>query len=52
MNIQQTGKNEQKVKFFREISQAFEFLSVYHSLSAEKQLELMQYITLLKADQK
>lgn len=52
MNIPQTGKNEQKVKFFREISQAFEFLAVYHSLSEEKQLELMQMITLLKAGQK
>jgi hypothetical protein len=49
VNIPQTGVNEQKVKFFKEIANAFEFLSVYHSLAADKQLELMQHITLLQS---
>ena len=48
MNVPQTGVNEQKAKFFRETSQTFEFLSVFHSLSADKQLDLVQFITLLQ----
>lgn len=45
MNIPQTGVDERKAKFFHEIAQAFEFLAVYHRLSAEEQLELMQLLT-------
>lgn len=48
MNIPQTGVNEQKTKFFREIANAFEFLAVFHSLPADKQLELMQHLTSLQ----
>ena len=45
MNIPQTGKDERKVKFFREVSNAFEFLALFYSLDAEAQLELMQFMT-------
>ena len=48
MNIPQTGTNAQKAKFFKEIANAFEFLSVYHSLNEQQQLELMQYISSLQ----
>ena len=49
MNIPQTGKDERKVKFFREVANAFEFLALFYSLDAERQLELMQYLTQLAA---
>jgi len=39
-----TGTNEQKARFFREVASAFEFLSMYYSLSAEDQQELMSII--------
>ena len=52
MNIPQTGVNLQKAKFFSEAAQAFEFLAICHSLSADKQLELMQFLTQLKASVK
>ena len=51
MNIPQTGVNPQKMKFFREVASAFEFLAVFHSLPADKQLELMQIITKMSAEQ-
>lgn len=49
MNIPQTGVNKQKAAFFREVAQAFEFLTVFHSLSAEDQLSLLQLMTKLSA---
>lgn len=49
MNIPQTGPNKQKQKFFEEVSDAFKFLAIFHSLSAESQLELMEHITVLQA---
>ena len=52
MNIPQTGPDERKVKFFCEIAQAFEFLAIYHSLSAEEQLALMQQMTKLQGGKK
>lgn len=52
MNIPQTGQNPQKVKFFEEIAQAFNFLAVYYTLSAEDQLKLMQLLTHLQGQKK
>jgi hypothetical protein len=52
VNIPQTGSNQQKEKFFREIAQAFEFLALYYSISAEEQLELMQALTKLQGKRK
>jgi len=52
MNIPQTGPDERKAKFFREVAQAFEFLAVFHSLSAEDQLSLMQLMTKLQGGNK
>ncbi len=49
MNIPQTGPNAAKAKFFTEIAAAFEFLSLFYSLSAKDQLELMQHLTVLQA---
>lgn len=49
MNIPQTGVNPQKVKFFREIASAFEFLAIYHTLSVDQQLDLMQLLTKYQA---
>jgi hypothetical protein len=49
MNIPQTGVNAQKSKFFKEIASAFEFLALFHSLSADDQLNLMNEILILKA---
>lgn len=49
MNIPQTGPNGAKEKFFRECSSAFEFLAVFYTLTKEQQLDLMQYLTKLKA---
>lgn len=49
MNIPASGVNKQKATFFREVAQAFEFLAIFHSLSAEDQLELMQLMTKLSA---
>lgn len=40
MNIPQTGPNQSKSNFFKEISAAFEFLEVYYRLTAEQQNEL------------
>lgn len=52
MNIPATGPNEAKAKFFREIAQAFQFLSVFHSLPKENQEDLLQHITKLQAKTK
>jgi hypothetical protein len=52
MNIPNNGINATKSKFFREISMAFEFLAVYHTLSAERQETLLQVIMKLEAEQK
>lgn len=52
MNIPQKGVDERKVAFFAECSAAFEFLSIYHSLSAEEQLKMMQLLTKLKGTKK
>ena len=49
MNLPQTGKAPNKAAFFKEIALAFEFLALYHSLSEQQQLELMQHITCLQA---
>ena len=48
MNIPCTGPNPQKARFLREVSQAFEFLAMFHELSAEKQLEINQIVTFMK----
>lgn len=47
MNIPQSGPSEQKVKFYREVANAFEFLAIYYTLNKEQQLELLQYLTKL-----
>lgn len=52
VNLPQTGRGPQKVAFFREVAQAFEFLAVFHSLSAEDQLSLMQLMTKLQGKAK
>lgn len=49
MNIPQTGVNAQKSKFFKEIAGAFDFLALFHSLSAEDQASLMNDLTVLQA---
>lgn len=50
MNLPQDGENLKKAQFFAEVAIAFEFLAFYNRLPAEKQLELMQYITKLQAE--
>lgn len=52
MNIPQTGPSSQKAKFFSEIASAFTFLSVFYSLSKERQLELLQIINKFQAQAK
>jgi len=47
MNIPQTGRDERKARFFREIANSFEFLALFYSLDEAAQLELMQYMTKL-----
>jgi hypothetical protein len=47
VNIPQSGPSEQKVKFYREVANAFEFLAIYYTLNKEQQLELLQYLTKL-----
>ena len=52
MNIPTTGPNPQKARFFREISQAFEFLAIFHELSPEEQLSVNQQLTMILAKKK
>lgn len=52
MNIPQTGINKQKSAFFHEVAQAFEFLALFHSLTADDQLAVMQMLTKLQGQQK
>lgn len=49
MNIQASGANQQKSKFFKEIATAFEFLAIFYQLDEEQQQELLQHITYLQA---
>lgn len=41
IHLPATGPSEAKSKFFAECSAAFEFLSLYHRLSAKDQEELL-----------
>jgi hypothetical protein len=50
VNLPQTGKNEQKAKFFADVGKAFQFLEIYYTLSAEDQLKLMQLMTKLQTE--
>lgn len=52
MNIPATGPNLQKARFFKEVAQAFEFLSIFHELSSEEQTALNQSLTLILARKK
>lgn len=49
MNIPTTGPNPAKVKFFREVANSFEFLSIFYTLSEQDQLELMQTMLALQS---